>query len=251
MMSLLRRFLSQKRKKRYKTDDNIISEDGADKIELEEQENEGLNKSYFQRFILCGGCSRNQKSKMIIKKNESLNKQIQIIEIKDDENEMILNDNDSNFINKELINVESEIEKTNNEEDLSDFNKIKTNNSIKQNNKKRKTIYLRLATTATTTTTDEENTSEIDKKNNKRDFKHSSGIKIFQHRGSHQISQNDGFPKFLTSNNILTDRGCIVNIRTGSFNLGCTANSDAVNKDYNEIKLVDNNSVKPKNTLVM
>ena len=33
------------------------------------------------------------------------------------------------------------------------------------------------------------------------------------------------YSKFITGSNIMTDRGCIVNVRTGSFNLGCQVNS--------------------------
>ncbi|RNA25423.1 hypothetical protein BpHYR1_052097 [Brachionus plicatilis] len=49
--------------------------------------------------------------------------------------------------------------------------------------------------------------------------------------------------KFLTANNILTDRGCLVNIRTGSFNLGCqsTASSTSLSQDKcaNDEELID------------
>ena len=49
--------------------------------------------------------------------------------------------------------------------------------------------------------------------------------------------------KFLTANNILTDRGCLVNIRTGSFNLGCqsTASSTSLSQDkyLNDEELID------------
>lgn len=34
------------------------------------------------------------------------------------------------------------------------------------------------------------------------------------------MAYESSYPKLVTSNNILTDRGCLVNIRTGSFNLG-------------------------------
>jgi hypothetical protein len=44
---------------------------------------------------------------------------------------------------------------------------------------------------------------------------------------SMQTHANDSYPKFLTANNIMTDRGCIVNIRTGSFNLGCGLPSES------------------------
>ena len=251
-MSLLTRFLNQKRKKRYKTRENQSVEQDAleqerlqdnrnndddnvenDKLkEIDENSSIDVNKSYFHIF-LCG-CSKNniKKSKLTIKENRKsqitadglTNKnEIKLVEMDKDEIKILINHDyekpDSNFSIDKI-----DLKKT--DEDIC-VNEVKRNSiSISYpNNKKRKAIYLK---PAATTTDDEENTSEIEMKNNKRDLKPSTGIRMYQHRGSHQNTQpNDGFPKFLTANNILTDRGCIVNIRTGSFNLGCTANSNA------------------------
>ncbi|CAF0915176.1 unnamed protein product [Brachionus calyciflorus] len=52
--------------------------------------------------------------------------------------------------------------------------------------------------------------------------------------------------KFLTANNILTERGGLVNIRTGSFNLGCqqsAASSSSLSQDkyLNDDELIDSN----------
>jgi hypothetical protein len=47
--------------------------------------------------------------------------------------------------------------------------------------------------------------------------------------GSSSFKLTSFYSKFLTGSNIITDRGCIVNIRTGSFNLGCTNNSASSN----------------------
>lgn len=41
----------------------------------------------------------------------------------------------------------------------------------------------------------------------------------------HLLPSSAFYSKFLTGSNIITDRGCIVNVRTGSFNLGCQTNS--------------------------
>lgn len=51
----------------------------------------------------------------------------------------------------------------------------------------------------------------------------------------------DYYSKFLTANNILTDRGGIVNIRTGSFNLGCQQNA------ISSSSLSPDNSLSPSN----
>ena len=203
-MSILTRFFNQKRKKRYKADD-IVDQEIDLKLNKRIEEIEELcatnnvNKSNFQKF-LCG-CSISQQASGNIKQPKHSSSQ------KNEER------------NDCLIEI-----LTKNESESDAFKTTKPfviRNEDRKKNKKQKTI-----SRFSTTTDDEENTSEII--NNYKPL----NIRLYQHRGSHQntcTGNNDGYPKFLTANNILTDRGCIVNIRTGSFNLGCTANSDAVN----------------------
>lgn len=51
---------------------------------------------------------------------------------------------------------------------------------------------------------------------------------------ANNLSVTNFYSKFSTANNIITDRGCIVNVRTGSFNLGCgNSDSDEINAKAN------------------
>ena len=55
------------------------------------------------------------------------------------------------------------------------------------------------------------------------------------------------YSKFLTANNLMTDRGGVVNIRTGSFNLGCQQDqlSDELTDSYEFFNSMQNSSDQP------
>lgn len=68
-----------------------------------------------------------------------------------------------------------------------------------------------------------ENTSQTHLNEKQESLDREENLGSMNNSGTAKIT--DFYSKFLTANNLVTDRGCIVNIRTGSFNLGCQVSS--------------------------